>query len=179
MALNLSVWLKPHLESLKEAWLCWEKQRCASAQLPLKVVFCACEGPHIYGYSIGEVLGQRSRRRLVLGIIVIYRISIEGLQSAARLPVPLSQVRMIISVGPHTSDEPHSPRRLRIVLFFYWFVLVALSSVGFRTNILTKKPLIMSQTNGANGHAEDSKARKVYLFGHNLKRSCQYLAPYP
>lgn len=29
----------------------------------------------------------------------------------------------------------------------------------------------MSITNGVNGHAQDSKARKVYLFGHNLKRS--------
>lgn len=32
----------------------------------------------------------------------------------------------------------------------------------------------MSQTNGVNGHAEESKARKVYLFGHNLKRSCEF-----
>jgi hypothetical protein len=31
----------------------------------------------------------------------------------------------------------------------------------------------MAPTNGVNGHAEDSKARKVYLFGHNLKRSCE------
>lgn len=76
---------------------------------------------------------------------------------------------MIIQFRLQTSDEPRFERKVYVnLLFCGLFFLLHHIRIQSQHTLET-----MAHVNGVNGHSSDSKARKVYLFGHNLKRSCE------